>query len=233
MTRFRPTDDILAGGPPRETYRVRTSSTELLHVVIAFVVLTIDIALVRSQISVNGVVGGLAVATFVDNIGVSAAAALTGFVAHEMAHKVSAQRYGFWAEFRMSPAGLLFSLATALFGFLFALPGATVIGGMGNVREWGRTSLAGPLTNLVEGSAFLAASFGTVPIFHSVDLWAALAFLAFVNAIFAGFNLLPFGPLDGRKVYRWSRAIWAGAFGAALLFIGIVLTGLFLAVPTF
>lgn len=232
MSTLRPSGEILTGAPPRPAARVTTSVTELLHVTIAFAVLTVDIALVRTQISVTGVPGTLSVDGFLASLGVAAIAALTGFVAHEMAHKIVAQRHGFWAEFRMSPAGLFFSLATALFGFLFALPGATVIGGMGNAREWGRTSLAGPLVNLVFGGAFLAASFALVPFHPSSFLWATLTFLAFVNGIFAAFNLLPFGPLDGRKVLRWSRALWVGAFGASLLFTGTVVSVLLFGVPT-
>ncbi|MCI4360605.1 MAG: hypothetical protein L3J91_02790, partial [Thermoplasmata archaeon] len=187
------------------------------------------------QISVfqspTGVAAG--VPAFEAGLGVAALAALTGFVAHEMAHKVVAQRQGFWAEFRMSPAGLLFSLATALIGFLFALPGATVIGGMGDVREWGRTSVAGPATNLVFGGAFLGAAFAVGQVWNAPDLWASLMFLAFVNGVFAAFNLLPFGPLDGRKVLRWSRAVWTLSFGLALLFIGSVLVVLLYLVPAF
>lgn len=235
MARFRPNPDFLAGYPPRPTYRLSTSPTELSHLLIAFVVLTIDIALVRTQISVfqspTGVAAG--VPAFEGSLGVAALAALTGFVAHEMAHKVAAQRHGFWAEFRMSPAGLLFSLATALFGFLLALPGATVIGGMGDAREWGRTSVAGPATNLVFGAAFLGAAFWVGQSYAAPNLWASLMFLAFVNGIFAAFNLLPFGPLDGRKVLRWSPAAWTLAFGLALLFIGAVLSVLLFFVPTF
>jgi Zn-dependent protease len=235
MARFRPNSEFLAGYPPRPTHRLTTSPTEVSHVLIAFVVLTIDIALVRTQISVfqspTGVAAG--VPAFVGGLGVAALAALTGFVAHEMAHKVVAQRHGFWAEFRMSPAGLLFSLATALFGFLLALPGATVIGGMGDVREWGRTSVAGPATNLVFGGAFLGAAFWVGHAYNAPDLWASLMFLAFVNGIFAAFNLLPFGPLDGRKVLRWSPALWTLSFGLALLFIGAVLLVLLFLVPSF
>jgi Zn-dependent protease len=236
MRRFRPNAQLLAGAPPRPTHRITTSSTEVLHLVIAFVVLTVDIAIVRTQTTVFSRPGGATIAGtgFLDGLGVAAVAALTGFVAHEMAHKVVAQRQGFWAEFRMSPAGLLFSLATALFGFLFALPGATVIGGMGDVREWGRTSIAGPIVNLVAGAGFLGASFA-VGRFDAGDpfLWIGLTYVAFVNAIFAAFNLLPFGPLDGRKVLRWSPTLWIATFGASILFIGAVISVLLFAVPSF
>ena len=229
--RLRPNEEILAGAPPRPATRLSTSGTEIVHLIVAFTVLTIDIALVRTQISVNGVPGGLTVSGFVASLSIAAVAALTGFVAHEMAHKIVAQRHGFWAEFRMSPAGLFFSVATALFGFLFALPGATVIGGMGDTREWGRTSVAGPLVNLAFGGAFLGASFAIARAYPSGFLWTALTFLALVNAIFAGFNLLPFGPLDGRKVLRWSRAIWVASFGSAILFAGAVFSVLLFVAP--
>ena len=231
--RPRPSADFFVGGPPREVRRVSTSTTEVLHLVIAAAVLTVDIALVRSQISVSSVPGGLSTSSFLSSLGIAAVAALTGFVAHEMAHKVVAQRHGFWAEFRMSPTGLFFSVATALFGFLLALPGATMIGGMGDVREWGRTSVAGPAVNLVEGAAFLAAAFLSVSIWDDALLWVTLMFLALVNGIFAAFNLLPVGPLDGRKVLRWNRAIWIGTFGLSLVFVVGVLSILYLAPPVF
>ncbi len=216
--RLRPNPDLLWGPPPRESYRVTTSRTEILHLVVAFLVLTLDIAIVRARISVSGVPGYLDLSNFALGLGIAAVAALTGFVAHEMAHKVVAQRHGFWAEFRMSPAGLLFSLATSLLGFLFALPGATVIGGMGSRREWGETSLAGPLVNLGEGGVFFGASVVAWPLTHSVELWVALTFLALVNGIFAAFNLVPVGPLDGRKVLRWNPTLWGASFGASLVF---------------
>jgi Zn-dependent protease len=231
--RPRPSSDFFVGGAPREVRRVTTSRTEVLHLLIAAAVLTVDIALVRSQISVSSVPGGLSAASFLSSLGIAAVAAMTGFVAHEMAHKVVAQRHGFWAEFRMSPTGLFFSVATALFGFLLALPGATMIGGMGDVREWGRTSVAGPAVNLAEGSAFLAAAVISVPVWDNALLWVTLMFLALVNGIFAAFNLLPIGPLDGRKVFRWNRALWIGTFGLSVVFVLGVLSVLYFAAPAF
>ena len=235
MARFRPNPDFLAGYAPRPTFRLSTSSTEVLHLAIAFAVLTVDIAIVRTRISIFTAPSGVEIGIpgFLDSLGVAALAALTGFVAHEMAHKVVAQRQGFWAEFRMSPAGLFFSIASALIGFLFALPGATVIGGMGDIREWGRTSLAGPSVNLGFGAAFLLGGLLVGQLWNAPFLWGSLMFLAFVNGIFAAFNLLPFGPLDGTKVLRWSRALWTLGFGLSLLFIGAVVTVLVYWVPAF
>ena len=205
------------GRPPAASKRITTSPTEIGHATIAFLVLTLDIAILES-----GLVGSVSFGSFSPSVLVAylpfgAAAALTGFLLHEMAHKVSAERRGFWAEFRMAPVGLLLSLITALFGFLFAAPGATVIGGMGSAEDWGKTSLAGPALNLVEGVVFAAVGIGL-----AFSSFAGLAIffllLAFINGWFATFNLIPLGPLDGRKVLRWSRPIWGAAFAISAAF---------------
>jgi Zn-dependent protease len=211
------------GSQPAQTRRVTTSSTEVLHIAIAFLVLTIDIAIVVSGLLRSVQFGGFNPDAVFAGLSFGAAAALTGFLAHELAHKIVAQRLGFWAEFRMSPVGLLFSLVTALFGFLFAAPGATVVGGIGDARNWGRTSIAGPALNLVEGTVFAVA--GLLLNTRSGLAGAAgfLVLLAFINGWFATFNLLPFGPLDGRKVLRWSTTIWVAVFAAAVAFTLLML----------
>jgi Zn-dependent protease len=121
---------------------------------------------------------------------------------------VTAQRHGFWAEFRLSPFGLILSLVTAAVGFLFAAPGATLVAGIGehDAGNWGRTSLAGPMSNLAFATAFYGASIGAS---YALPAWVGpLLFLAFINAWFGTFNLVPVGPLDGAKVLRWSTAVW-------------------------
>jgi Zn-dependent protease len=210
------------GRPPATVHRTSTSRTEIIHISIAYVVLTFDLVLLF---------GG---PTFYDHpalelVVTAAAAALTGFVAHEMAHKISAQRGGYWAEFRLSPIGLVISVITALAGFLFAAPGATMIGGMANLRDWGRTSLAGPATNFVFALAFLAGAFATEGIAAWSFLPPTLLFLAFINAWFAAFNMIPIGPLDGAKVLRWSGPLWAACFvvfgalaGALYFFVYVI-----------
>jgi Zn-dependent protease len=200
------------GPAPRPVPRVSTSRTELVHLVIAYSVLTLDMALILSRILSSSF-------TLID-LGLTAAgAALTGFVVHEMSHKVAAQRMGFWAEFRLSPVGLFISVLTALYGFLFAAPGATMIGGMGDARSWGRTSLAGPLSNLAQGGIFLLAARVAYTFVPSGVATYALLILAFFNADFAAFNMIPLGPLDGRKVYRWSRPAWVATFLVSLAFV--------------
>jgi hypothetical protein len=79
-----------------------------------------------------------------------------GFVVHEMAHKFTAMKYGYWAEFRKDNTMLLVAVAlAALVGVVFAAPGATVIynngrfGGGLSREENGKISAAGPVTNLL------------------------------------------------------------------------------------
>ncbi len=204
--------------PARPTARgFSTSRTEVVHLAIAFVVLTFDLVILLSGAgalfgygakALEGVSVGLVV--------VAALAALTGFVGHELAHKLSAQRKGYWAEFRMSPFGLVISVVSSALGMLWAAPGATVISQMSvaDRREWGRTSLAGPLANVVFGSVFLAATL--LAFRFGSPLYGWLMLLTWFNAWFAAFNLLPFGPLDGAKVLRWSPAVWL----ASILLIG-------------
>lgn len=197
------------------TGRISTSRRELLQIGVAYAVLTFDLILLFSG---TGLLFGTntTAAVFLVTptiVAVAAAGAFTGFVAHEMAHKIVAQRSGYWAEFRWSLTGLAFSVATAIFGLLWAAPGATVVSGMADARSWGRTALAGPMLNLVFGATFYAAALVTwssrLPAFE----WLLL--LAFLNSWFAAFNLIPMGALDGAKVRRWSTAVWAGAMALA------------------
>jgi Zn-dependent protease len=203
---------------------VSTSRTEVMQVAVAYFVLTFDLVLLLSGsdflfgTNTSGV--GFRVTPIV--VVVSAVAALTGFVLHEMAHKIVAQRRGYWAEFRYSLIGLAISVFTAIIGFLLAAPGATVVGGMNNSEEWGRTALAGPSLNLVFGATFYGAALATFHVAGGVWVWLAL--LAWINCWFSLFNLIPVGVLDGAKVLHWSKGVWAGAFAlsAALAVVSFV-----------
>ena len=136
-----------------------------------------------------------------------------GFVFHELSHKFVAQRYGFWAEFRMWPMGLALALITSLIGFIFAAPGATYISGMNISREEnGRISVAGPLVNIMIGALFL-------PFLLYSPTGGFLFYVgligSYINFFLSLFNLLPFGPLDGAKVFRWNAPLWVAAFVAS------------------
>ncbi|HYA69902.1 MAG TPA: hypothetical protein VEH28_00845 [Thermoplasmata archaeon] len=213
--------------PPPVSHR--TSRTELTHIGIAFVVLTVDLVIILSGRGLlqSGSVSGFVAPLSIYFVLVAVAASLTGFIAHEMAHKFVARRLGYWAEFRMWPMGLVLSLITSIGGFLFAAPGATMVEGMDprDVRGWGETGLAGPVTNLLFAGGFYLASVFTFHIAFEVS--AALLFLALINTLFATFNLLPFGLLDGAKVYRWGGGRWAAAFAVSAAFLVLCYTAFY------
>ena len=84
--------------------------------------------------------------------------------------------------------------------FKFIAPGAVVVG-LSDRNKFGRVALIGPLTNLVMGFTFLVATY-LYP-YHSY-LYASATF----NAWIAMFNLLPFGVLDGQKIFEWNKFAW-------------------------
>jgi len=156
---------------------------------------------------------------------ISAIGVGTGFLLHEMAHKYAAQRYGYWAEYRANFTGLIMVVILAFAGFIFAAPGAVMIRKISAApdvwqdpashelleekakREELVISLAGPMTNIVlVFFFFLLMATGTT----KVGLGASAAsFALFINLSLAAFNLLPFGPLDGKKVFDSNRMVWA------------------------
>jgi len=139
--------------------------------------------------------------------GVSLVAVVTGFAFHEMAHKLLAQKYGCWAEFRMSSFGLLFALVTAFLGFIFAAPGAVHISGRITKEQSGKISVAGPMTNAAVGGAFLALTFAFA-VFAPDWFWVPWT-IAFINLILGAFNMIPFPPFDGSKVLSWNIGVYA------------------------
>ncbi|MGD1005283.1 MAG: peptidase M50 [Methanoregulaceae archaeon] len=151
-------------------------------------------------------------------IGVSLVTVGIGFVAHEMAHKFTAIRYGYWAEFRKDNTMLLVAVAlAALVGVVFAAPGATLIydterfGGGISREQNGKISAAGPVTNLLLCIPFAGLLFmGGIYQSFSGNLASLIGMMGLqVNAMIATFNMLPVSVLDGRKVFAWNKGVFA------------------------
>jgi len=59
----------------------------------------------------------------------------SAFTIHEIAHKLMAQQYGLWSEFRLNPFGVVISVLTAFSPFKIIAPGAVLIFGVGGTKE--------------------------------------------------------------------------------------------------
>ncbi|MCJ2520681.1 MAG: M50 family metallopeptidase [Candidatus Thermoplasmatota archaeon] len=216
-------------GYPVVRRSIQFSRTELRHILLAMVVLTIAFTLAFSRVLSSG---ELSLADrLISNLLLASIAVPTGFLLHELGHKVVAQRYGCLAEFRSYPRGLFLALITALLGFLFAAPGAVVISGYVDKRQNGRISIAGPLVNLGIGAGFFALWFilrgtGVDPVIvGSMSLLRLTWGVAFINLLLGAFNMMPFPPLDGSKVLRWDLRAY-GLLLAAI--IGLLVSLYFL-----
>jgi|SRR5688572_10952575 len=222
-------EDLHHAGPPRIAF----SPLELLHLLGALVALTIAFTFILDPRETGFDLGAIAdvvvhpdgLVWFTSFVGMA-----TGFVLHEVAHKILAQRYGHWAEFRAAFSFLGITLFAATFlKILLAAPGAVLIQGRVTPKENGLISLAGPSVNLAV--AVLSVGAYLVGYFTSPQ-WGVdprdlapfmLLGVAQVNSLLSMFNLVPFGPLDGRKVLRWNRAVYALAMAASIgLFVAVL-----------
>ena len=160
-------------------------------------------------------------------LGVSLFTVGIGFILHEMAHKFTAIKYGFWAEFRKDNIMLVVAVAlAALVGVVFAAPGATVIydtTGRGISREQnGKISAAGPVVNLLLCIPFaVLLVYGGGGMSLTGNIATMIGMIGFqVNAMIAAFNMLPVSVLDGKKVFAWNKGVFLvliiAAFGALL-----------------
>lgn len=161
----------------------------------------------------------------------SAIAVVPAFFLHELAHKVLALKYGMFAEFQANFFGLAGGLIlTLLAKFLFLVPGAVniypplAVDANGRLvekpvsrRDAGVISIVGPMVNLAIAALFTLARLfmQPIPVAGFGDFFELVAFL---NLILAAFNMLPIGPLDGRKVLRWS---WIGFVGMWVMIVGL------------
>ncbi len=126
---------------------------------------------------------------------------VSAFLVHEMAHKLLAQFYGSWAEFRTNLYGLVVTgMSTIPFiPFKFIAPGAVMVD-LSDRSKFGRVAFVGPLTNLAMGFIFWLLTYQ-----FSADY---LRIGAVFNSWIALFNLFPFGNLDGQKIFSWNKIVW-------------------------
>lgn len=203
------------------------SSNEIKDLLISFFVISLGFAILYSGRNFSEIPYLLPLVM----IGVG-----SGFILHEIAHKISAMHYGYWAEYKQWTPGLFIALISSYFGFIFAAPGAVhIYGNYMNDKENGIISLAGPLTNIALAIVFFLLSMITITSFNTgliQDTWIveslAITFtLGFsINSFLALFNLLPVSILDGAKIFRWNPIIWFIAIAIAGIMVYFSIFGL-------
>ena len=151
-------------------------------------------------------------------MGVAGALGLFGsIVFHELAHSLVAKRFGVTMK----------GITLFIFGGVAEMEDEPP----GPKAEF-FMAIAGPLSSVLLGLILHAASSRGENV--SMPLYGVLSYLAVINFILAGFNLLPAYPLDGGRVLRsilwkWKKNLrWAthrasqigSGFGIALIFFG-------------
>lgn len=179
--------------------RIHFSEEEIVHLLQAWAAISLAFA-----ISISKTERGFF--NFGENLLISCFSVGIAFLVHEISHKILAQRYGCFAEFRKFDFGLIFAILGSFLGFLIVIPGAVFIFGFLSERENGKIALAGPTSNLILASILVLISFLFPPFPLILRKIFSVAFE--VNSWLAFFNLLPFPPLDGFKVMNWSFKAW-------------------------
>ena len=202
---------------------IKFTASEVRDLLIAFFVISLCFALVNGGRNPDAVLTILPIVM----VGVGA-----GFILHELGHKFVSIKYGYWAEFKLWPQGLIFALVTSFFGFVFAAPGAVyTYANYMNDEINGKISIAGPIVNIVLALVFLALAVSFYPsVFTSETsylIYVSCSVGYSINSFLAVFNLLPIGNLDGSKVLTWNFGIWiatiavAGILTAASMTMGV------------
>ena len=186
---------------------ISTSETELKDILKAWVAISVAFGIVLSS--------SIFSSDFYIKFIIASLTVGTGFLLHEMGHKITAQRYGCFAEFRSFDSMLILAVAMSFFGFVFAAPGAVMISGRVSKERNGIISAAGPIINLVLALVFLGMIFAQLP-----NLFNQIAYYGFViNSWLALFNMIPFWLFDGYKILKWNKL----AYGAIAVFAGFLM----------
>jgi Zn-dependent protease len=144
---------------------------------------------------------------------------VVGFLVHESMHRYFARKAGMNASFVATGYGILITLISAVLPIKLLAPGY--------VRVWGyrinplgafKSVVAGPASNILLSIIFL---FSALLASGGYRTW--LLEVAEINAWLALFNLIPIGPLDGRKIFQFRPLMWlllfllsAAVYGACI-----------------
>tara|TARA_B100000029_G_scaffold40447_1_gene37788 strand:- start:209 stop:1045 length:837 start_codon:yes stop_codon:yes gene_type:complete len=180
------------------------SRTEIEHLTQATIAFAIALGFMFS----GGIMGALShTSAFVVFTVIGLLTFTPGFLVHEIAHKIQARKYGCWAEFRASPGGLRFGvILAAIVGVVLMAPGAVMVAGNTTREQFGKIALAGPVSNVVLWCLGFVASITFGGLSDISDM--LILYWLYANSVLGALNMLPFGPLDGKKIRTWSVPIF-------------------------
>lgn len=198
-------------------FQLHTSEKELKDLSMAWLLISIAFAILRT--SENGMQGFMSKG-FLVMIIISAVTVGIAFLFHELAHKIVAQKYNCWAEFRADITMLVLAVMMSFLGFVFITPGAVMIFGHITKRQNGIISLAGPTTNIMLAILMLPLLF-----IEKTGIWNEIIISGYIiNAWLALFNMIPLWNFDGAKIWAWNKVTYiiTALIAAVLIFIFFV-----------
>lgn len=130
-------------------------------------------------------------------------------IIHDLTHKYAAWRIGAVTEYQFWGLGtLLMIITTAVFGIVYALPARTTINDVDklSVRDKAIIYAAGPMVSFLLFIPFLVLLLigGTYATIGALGCSA--------NLLAAVYGLMPFEPMDGKKVVKYKKYLWALMF---------------------
>lgn len=184
---------------------ISTSEKEIRDIIKAWAAISIAFAILLS--------GSIFSSGFYAKFVIASLTVGAGFLLHELGHKIMAQRYKCFAEFRSFDMMLILAVAMSFFGFILAAPGAVMISGKVNKSKNGVISAAGPVVNLILAAIFMALIFAPLPkLFKDVSYYGFL-----INSWLGLFNMIPFWLFDGYKVLKWSKLAYSLIVAVAVM----------------
>jgi len=127
-------------------------------------------------------------------------------IVHELSHRLFGRHYGYPSEFQFWGLGAITMLITSwIFGTVFAQPSRTLMKGKADASDLQEVivRVAGPLVNLL----FAGISFLLLPLGGYLTVMGTAGFS--MNLLTSVVALMPVKPMDGERIFRWNRLIWA------------------------
>jgi len=133
---------------------------------------------------------------------------------HDLTHRYMAWRHNVTTEYKFWFLGTIIMFITALlFGVVYSSPSRLAINDSQKmtVKQQAIVYGSGPIMSLVVFAIFLAL----IPLGGSAATIGELG--ASMNLLTATYAMMPFDPMDGRRVYEWKKWAWAGLFAPMLV----------------